>query len=73
MVHGFHPLWLGFLGRIVLTGMDYIYFFTDTMNHSMYYKYIGIMRQRQKNYYYIHETNIEKNIRQIYGDIVKVG
>ncbi|MDO4521253.1 MAG: hypothetical protein Q4B44_06390, partial [Erysipelotrichaceae bacterium] len=61
------------LGLDTVDGMDYIYFFTDFMSHELYYKFVGLMRRRDMNWYYIHGTNIEKNIRQIYGDVVRMG
>ena len=62
-----------YLGTETVDGMDYIYFFTDFMSHALYNKFIGILRERELNYYYIHGTNVEKNVRQIYGDVVRVG
>jgi len=61
------------LGLDTVEGMDHIYFFTDFMSHELYYKFVSLMRRRDMNWYYIHGTNIEKNIRQIYGDVVRMG
>ena len=61
-----------YLGMETVDGMDYIYFFTDFMSHALYYKFIGILREREMNYYYIHGTNVERNVKQIYGDVVRV-
>ena len=61
-----------YLGTETVDGMDYIYFFTDFMSHALYNKFIVILREREMNYYYIHGTNVERNVRQIYGDVVRV-
>lgn len=50
--------------------MEKAYFFTDTLGHSQYYKYIQVIRTRQIPFGYIHGVNIQANIRQIYRDLV---
>ncbi len=61
------------LGLDTIEGMDHIYFFTDFMSHALYYKFIGLMRRREMDWYYLHGTNIEKNVRQIYSETVRMG
>ena len=58
-----------YLGTETVDGMDYIYFFTDFMLHALYNMFIGILREMD---YYIHGTNVERNVRQTYGDVVRV-
>ena len=54
----------------ILDGADFIYFFTDTISHGTYGKYMKAIRSRGiSSYDYIHSINIENNIRQIYGDL----
>lgn len=48
---------------------DYVYFFTDTISHAKYHQFINVIRERKKNFGYIHGVNIEKNIRDIYMDL----
>lgn len=50
-------------------GADHVYFFTDTICHSTYGIFIHLVREKKIPFGYIHSTNIEKNIRQIYGDV----
>ncbi|MDO4492089.1 MAG: hypothetical protein Q4B85_13580 [Lachnospiraceae bacterium] len=57
----------------VLEDADYIYFFTDTMSHGTYGKYMKIIRTKRISCYgYIHSINISFNIKQIYEDLMKL-
>lgn len=49
--------------------IDRAYFFTDTLAHSQYYKYIQVIRGRELPFGYIHGVNVEANIQQIYKDM----
>lgn len=50
---------------------DRVYFFTDTISHSTYNKFLNVIRQRKIPFGYIHGVNIEKNIRDIYRDLAE--
>ena len=54
----------------VVLDADYVYFFTDTICHSIYGTFIHIVRTKNIPFGYIHSTNIGKNIQQIYEDVV---
>ena len=47
---------------------DHVYFFTDTISHSAYNRFIDVLRSRRIPYGYIHGVNLEKNIRYIFRD-----
>lgn len=49
-----------------------VYFFTDTMGHSNYYKFMQVVRDHKVPFSYIHGVNIESNIRQIYEEMILV-
>ncbi len=50
---------------------DKVYFFTDIISHSNYYRYMNIVKDRKVNFGYIHGVNIEKNIKQIYLELIE--
>ena len=50
---------------------DKVYFFTDIISHSNYYRYMNIVKDRKVNFGYIHGVNIEKNIKQIYLEMIE--
>lgn len=53
----------------IVDNADYVYFFTDTISHSNYYKFLNVLREHKLVFGYIHGVNVEKNIRDIYRDI----
>ena len=61
----------GALESSVVDRADYVYFFTDIMSHSTYFKYINAVRGRETAFGYIHGVNIENNIRQMYRELKK--
>ena len=40
-------------------------FFSDTISHSTYYRYLNVLRERKINFGYIHGVNIENNINNL--------
>ena len=52
---------------------DHVFFFTDTISHSTYGKFIHAVREQHIPFGYIHQTNIRANIRQIYAETEEVG
>lgn len=52
----------------VLENADYVYFFTEFIKHSTYYKYVNITREKGIPFGYIHSVNVSGNIRKIYND-----
>ena len=50
---------------------DYAFFFTDTISHSRYYQFMKAIREKKVDFGYIHGVNIEKNIRDIYREVVE--
>lgn len=63
------PKTSGAIDNNVVSNADYVYFFTDYIKHSTYYRFINILREEKKPFGYIHSINIENNIRQIYNDL----
>ena len=59
----------GAVNTNILNSADYVYFFTDYINHSTYYRFIHIVRQCEIPFGYIHSVNIEAVIKQLYDDL----
>ncbi|MBR5375791.1 MAG: hypothetical protein IK139_00765 [Lachnospiraceae bacterium] len=55
----------------VVDKADRVYFFTDTISHSTYYRYMNVVRERNLDFGYIHGVNIGNNIRQIYRELIR--
>ncbi len=54
----------------IVEGMDYVYFFSDTLSHATYYKYLNILREKGTRFGYIHGVNITKNITHFYKEMI---
>ncbi len=65
----FSPTVSGTWNDKILLGADYSFFFTDTISHSTYNKFLNVIRERKLPFGYIAEINLEKNIRQIYKEV----
>lgn len=50
---------------------DNVYFFTDTISHSTYFKYMNVVKEHGVDFGYIHGVNIENNMRQMYRELKK--
>lgn len=50
--------------------IDKAYFFTDTLAHSQYYKYMQVIRTRGIPFGYIHGVNVSGNVEQIFRDFI---
>ena len=50
---------------------DHVYFFSKTISHSAYYRFLNVIRERKVSFGYIQGVNIDKNTRQIYKDLVE--
>ena len=48
---------------------DYVFFFSDTISHSTYYRYLNILRERKISFGYIHGVNMENGIKQLYREL----
>ena len=59
----------GSLESNVVDKADHVYFFTDTISHSTYFKYINVVREHDVKFGYIHGVNIENNIRKMYKEL----
>lgn len=49
----------------IIDNCDKVYFFTDCLSHTTYYKYIGALRKRLIPFGYIHSVNINSSLIQI--------
>lgn len=56
----------GTLDDQIVAGADYVFFYTDYIQHSNYYKYMDAVRLSKVPFGYIHSTNIDADVRQIY-------
>ncbi len=54
----------------VFDGADFTYFFTEYIAHRTYSAYVKVLRERNLPFGYIHSTNVEMNVRQIYEEVV---
>ena len=52
----------------LLNKADRVFFFTEIISHSTYYRFVNLVREREIPFGYIHSINIENNIRQIYEE-----
>lgn len=55
----------------VVSGADAVYFFSDSLDHSTYYRYLNVLREHNIDFGYIHGVNIERNVKHIYDDMAK--
>ena len=55
----------------VLNNIEFVYFYTEYISHSLYYKYIRIIRKKGIPFGYINSTNIKQNIAQIYKEQIQ--
>lgn len=61
----------GTLEASVVDKADYVYFFTDTISHSTYFKYMNVVKEHGVDFGYIHGVNIDNTIRKMYRELVK--
>ena len=59
----------GTLESSIVDKADHVYFFTDSISHSTYFKYMNIVRDHDVNYGYIHGVNIKNTVRKIYKEL----
>ena len=50
---------------------EYLFFFTDTISHGSFNKYMNLVRRYAIPYSYLHGTNIERTISSIYREVNK--
>ena len=50
---------------------DIIFFFTDIISHSRYHQFMNVIREKKVDFSYIHGVNIERNIRDIYREVME--
>ncbi len=53
----------------MLENKDKVYFYTDYISHTSYYKFIAAVRERKIPFGYIGSYNLDKVVRQIYKDL----
>lgn len=58
------------LSSSMVVNSDKVYFFTDTLGHSNYYKYMQVIRECEIPFGFLHGVNIEGNIGYIYNDLL---
>lgn len=59
----------GTVDKGILRGAEHVYFFTDTIGHRTYYRFIQMVRDEKIPFGYIHGVNISKNVQQIAADL----
>lgn len=55
----------------IVKNADRVYFFTDTISHSTYYRYMNVIREHGVDFGYIHGVNIDKNVQTMYRELKK--
>lgn len=53
----------------LIQNADKVYFFTDTLGHSNYHKFLNSIREQEVPFGYIHGVNIAANIQYLYNDL----
>lgn len=53
----------------LIQNADKVYFFTDTLGHSNYHKFLNSIREQEVPFGYIHGVNITTNIQYLYNDL----
>ena len=56
----------------VLTGVDFIFFYTGFMNHATYYKAMNFIRSHEIKFSYIGKTNMELVEEEIIEELEKL-
>lgn len=64
------PKTSGSIDNRLLNHADYVFFFTDFIQHSTYFRFIKIVREKGISFGYLHSTNIPANIQQIYREML---
>ncbi len=59
----------GTADKALVKNADKVYFFTDTISHSVYYRYVQIAREQKVPFGYIHGVNVNMNVAQIYREM----
>ena len=52
-----------------VTSVEKIYFYTDILSHSMYYKFLKAAQEKKRPFGYIHGTNLTVIVDTIYEDL----
>ncbi len=59
----------GAVNSMSVRSAEMVYFFTDTLGHSNYSKFMAVIREHKVRFGYIHGVSINANIAQIYKDL----
>ena len=59
----------GTLEASIVDSADHVYFFTDSISHSTYYKYMNVVKEHGVDFGYIHGVNIENTVRKMYKEL----
>lgn len=54
-----------------LHNADMVYFFTETLGHSVYNTFIQMVRENKIPFGYLHGVNLDSNVAYIYADVIK--
>lgn len=55
------------------TNAEYLFFFTDTISHGSFNRYMNVVRKHKLQYSYLHGTNIERTVSSIYNVVCGKG
>lgn len=55
----------------VCDNADMVYFFTDTLGHANYGRFVKKVREKQIPFGYIHGVNLQVNVSQVYRDLLQ--
>lgn len=54
----------------IIMNCEKVYFFTGTLGHSNYAKFVDLARYHGVDFSYMHGVNVQKNVRQVYHDLI---
>ena len=57
------------LPEIHAINAEYLFFFTDTISHGSFDKYMNIVKKHNLQYSYLHGTNIDRTISNVYKEV----
>lgn len=58
-------------GVNALEGADYVYIYSNALQHKQYYKAMNLIRKQNKVLFYLNGTNTAENVVKMYEDLCK--
>ena len=58
-------------GYNALEGADYIYAYTNALQHKVYYRAMKLVKKEHKALFFLGGTNIDENITRMHADLCR--